>query len=176
MYVWFWLGWEDQSVPDNIEFIKTFKERVMDCELQYWANEMRTVQKLRSYCLFKEERIEEVYLTLDIPRRFKVCLARFRTGSHNFQIEIGRHNNIPHEDRICEFCWLNSGSRFIEDEFHVLFQCSVYDEIRGWYLKKHYSSANEYAFKSIMKSDDKLCIIDVANFIVNVFKMRKDMM
>ena len=66
------------------------------------------MSKLKSYCLYKEIRTEEMYLTLNIPRRLKICLARFRTGSHNFQIEVGRHNNVAPEDRLCEFCKNNS--------------------------------------------------------------------
>lgn len=54
--------WEEQNVADNAAFIKVFRERIQDCELQRWASEVRDTAKLRTYRLFKEERIEEFYL------------------------------------------------------------------------------------------------------------------
>ena len=46
----------------------------------------------------------ELYLLLDIPRRLRNCLARFRTSSTNLEIEKGRHLGIAREDRLCRHC------------------------------------------------------------------------
>ena len=96
--------WENQNVLDIGAFIKIFTERVKDCELQLWSRNIHSLPKLRTYCLFKEARNEELYLSLPIPRRLRVALARFRTDSHSFETETGRHYNIAPEDRLCKLC------------------------------------------------------------------------
>ena len=60
--------------------------------------------KLRLYCKFKEDKQEELYLSLPIPMRLRIDLARFRTTSHNLEVEMGRHNNISFEDSLCQLC------------------------------------------------------------------------
>jgi hypothetical protein len=41
------------------------------------------------------------------------------------EIEKGRHQNIPLNERICKLCKLE-----IEDEIHVLLQCPILDSFR----------------------------------------------
>ena len=57
--------------------------------------------KLRLYCKYKEHKEEELYLFLPIPVRLRRDLAHFRTTSHNLEVEMGRHNNVSFEDRLC---------------------------------------------------------------------------
>ena len=67
--------------------------------------------KLRLYCKYKEDKQEELYLSLPIPMRLRRDLARFRTTSHNLEVEMGRHNNISFEDRLCQCC--------VEDQIYL---------------------------------------------------------
>ena len=51
-----------------------------------------------------------------------------RTGRflrHNLEIEKGRHQNIPLNERICKLCKLE-----IEDEIHFLLQCLILNSFR----------------------------------------------
>ena len=88
-------------------------------------------------------------------------------------IEKGRHDNLQIEDRLCVFCG-HYNIRAIEDEYHVLFECCVYEEIRNLYLRKHFSCVNQFNFILLLTSAD--CILDVANYISGVFKMRKSLL
>ena len=76
----------------------------MHCEFQRWSSQVCNMPKLRLYCKFKEDKQEELYLSLPIPMRLRRDLARFRTTSHNLEVEMGRHNNISFEDRLCQLC------------------------------------------------------------------------
>jgi hypothetical protein len=58
------------------------------------------MSKLRMYCLFKEDRSSELYLTLPIPRKLKIALARIRTGNHGLEIEIARHHDVEPKVRL----------------------------------------------------------------------------
>ena len=91
--------------------------------------------KLRLYCKYKEDKQEELYLSLPIPMRLRRDLARFRTTSHNLEVEMGRHNNVSFEDRLCQLCG-RSNIFAVEDEFHVVFHCEAYNDIRHVYIDK----------------------------------------
>ena len=106
-----------------------------DCELQLWKTDVQSMPKLRTYSLFKETREKELYLSLSIPRKLKTALARFRTGSHSLEIEVGRHKKLSTEDRLCKFCGLSNNSIVVEDEYHVLFHCLAYNDIRNMYIE-----------------------------------------
>ena len=64
----------------------------------------------------------------------------------------------------------------VEDELHVVFHCEAYNDIRQVYIdKKVLSCANEYSFISLMKTDNSDDIINFANFISCLFKIRKQL-
>ena len=165
--------WERQSVQNDGAFIRIFSERVHDCELQLWNSDMHSMPKLKTYRLFKEIREKELYLTLNIPRRLRVSLARFRTGSHNFEVERGRHYNMNVEDRLCRFCGTMNNLVCIEDEYHVLFHCIAYKDIRNMYIGEEICTRNLHNFVSIMKANNPQVIVKLAHFINSMFKTRK---
>ena len=53
-----------------------------------------------------------------------------RRSAHNLNIEIGRHDNTLQENKLCYLC----NSQAVEDEFHFIMMCPVYDELRHTYL------------------------------------------
>ena len=77
-------------------------------------------KKLKLYSRYKESRSEELYLSLPIPRRLRVDLARYRTTSHSLEIQLGRHYNIARSDRLCKLCTRLSQTRGV----HKLKLCS----------------------------------------------------
>ena len=103
-----------------------------------------------------------------------MALARFRTGSHSLEIEAGRHKNINIEDRLCKYCGLNNNAIVIEDEYHVLFHCAAYNDVRDMYINRELISLpNSHSFVSIMKSTNTQEIINLAHFVCSMFKIRK---
>ena len=40
--------------------------------------------------------------------------------------EVGRYHKLPYEQRICLFCT----SKKVESEFHFLFECQFYNDLR----------------------------------------------
>ena len=57
----------------------------------------------------------------------RVCISRYRTGSHNLKIESGRITSTDREERLC-LC--NTGIQSIS---HVLLHCPMLDTIREKY-------------------------------------------
>ena len=70
----------------------------------------------------------------------RVLLTRYRCGSHNLKIEVGRLCNpkIPREDRLCK---CNNGVQSLR---HCLFDCELLREV----YEEHDYSTIEEAFNS----------------------------
>ena len=81
---------------------------------------MSTMPKLRTLglVLFKNNLSVENYLSLHIPRRLRVALAKCRVGSHDLEIERGRYAKVPVNERFCKLL-LTLNENHIEDEYHV---------------------------------------------------------
>jgi hypothetical protein len=52
------------------------------------------------------------------------ALTRLRLSAHHLSVETGRWGNISLSDRSCHTC------QKLEDEFHLLFECKMYNSIR----------------------------------------------
>ena len=166
--------WEMQYIGDESKFLSEFKRRLLDCNMQEWHESMSEMSKLRSLCLYKTEFGTEPYLFLYIPQRLRSSLAKLRIGSHDLEIECGRHQNIPVKERLCKLCY--SLNRIcIEDEHHVLLQCPFYDELRDLYLNLGNEPKTVYTFVKLMSmQNDQL--INLASFAANMFKLRRALM
>jgi hypothetical protein len=53
--------------------------------------------------------------------------TRLRVSKHYLQIEIGRYQNIPREERLCKIC----NSEEVENETHLLLSCKAYEQSRA---------------------------------------------
>ena len=74
-------------------------------------------------------KIHPVYNTTSyIDERKRVVFTRFRVSSHSLKIETGRWSRIDSEDRVCD---CDRGG--VQDERHILFNCSKTTDVRGRY-------------------------------------------
>ena len=141
--------------------------------------------KLRTYSLFKSEYKYEPYLDIIKDPKKRFMYTKFRISAHDLNIEKQRYvkPRIPPSKRLCEMCNLKK----VEDEFHVLFHCTKYTELRLKYI----TSIPEYnlllnnnldlcvtvsdkdKLNTIMNSVNKETIISVANFIFDMNILRK---
>ena len=53
-----------------------------------------------------------------------------RLSSHSLSMETGRYQGINTVNRLCQFCKSD-----VEDEFHFVLKCPVYDCFRKLYVK-----------------------------------------
>ena len=113
------------------------RENLMEMYAEAWSEEVNKVgskngtglNKLRSYKMFKQTyKCEEYVNNKDIRYGDRRALAQMRCGSAPINIELGRYRNgvyLPAEMRLCPIC--NEG---VEDEKHVILECSFYDDLR----------------------------------------------
>ncbi len=59
-------------------------------------------------------------------RKHRSYLAQYRCGILPLSIETGMWESMPLEDRICKMC----DCLVVEDEYHFIFHCSLYNNIR----------------------------------------------
>jgi len=88
--------------------------------------------KLRTYARFKFSLAQETYLSVNMPRKMRSFLSRFRMGVAPLQIEIGRRRD--QEDvaaRACPVC-----GAAVEDEQHFLMACPLYEDVRRGLLEE----------------------------------------
>lgn len=122
----------DISNPISKSFSNSISNKMMEKFEVDWSNMLNTDSsrrgnggnKLRTYKLFKTEFKVEEYCQILLPLKHRSAFAKFRCGVAPIKIETGRYENLAVEERICPFC------NNIEDEMHVILDCSVYDDLR----------------------------------------------
>ena len=102
--------------------------------------------------MIKEDIYVENYVMTNMPFHHRQKLAMLRTGCLPIQIEMGRRLNIPLNQRICQFCHMNS----VEDEIHLLLECPLYDDIR--FTVTRYVQDNTTSLK-----DQYICLLSNPN-------------
>ena len=125
-----------ETVQQKCE-IKLLESKLMEKYVEKWSDCLNKVEsntgvgfnKLRTYCGFKQVFGVEPYVrNRNIHFRDRQALARIRCGTAPIAIELMRYSNstyIPCTERICSLCSLG-----IEDEFHFIMLCDLYDDIR----------------------------------------------
>ena len=78
----------------------------------------------------------EKYLQILSNDSLRKHLSSFRLVSHRLEIEMGRHNNIPREQRFCKVCNMQQ----TESEYPFLLVCPAYNDLRVKFLPRYYMS------------------------------------
>ncbi len=133
--------------------LENLRRKIKENYALVWKQNVTNYPKLRTYLDFKETLEKEKYLTFDFSRRERSLLAQLRFGILPIRIETGRFVGETPDERLCIYCDKN----VIEDEYHYIFYCDFYAEIRistlGFRILTHDISPQD-ASKIIMK--DKL--------------------
>ena len=126
--------WLAQGVGSIAIFINIFKQRVKDIFSQEWHARLDNSSRARFYNQISSFNYQ-VYLDKLQVDKFRKSLCRLRLASHRLEIETGRWTKpikTPLEDRKCKLCGI------LEDEYHFVFECSLYLELRKKYISKYY--------------------------------------
>ena len=161
--------WEAQSVPDKKLFLREYTQRLKDQYVQNWKQECVNNTKLSlSYIQFKMNFGLEPYVNCIDIRKYRRFIINFRESSHSLNIEMGRHQGIPREERFCKNC-----RNTIEDEYHFLLICPLYTDIRKRFLPEKYTHyPNRFKFNVLLASKCETLIRNTSMFLFNAFKLR----
>ena len=86
--------------------------------------------KLRTYRKFKHSYSTEPYVKIITSKKYRSAYAKFRCGVAPLKIETCRYglNRIPVEERLFESC------QVVEDKFHVMMVCPLFNDIRSQFI------------------------------------------
>ena len=118
-------------------FIPVFKTRLIDTFLVGMRNELNASSSMSLYRELSQTFEISPYLINLNNRKYRNTIAKFRLSSHQLRIETGRHT--PRIDRQLRKCFLCTNDE-IEDEFHFVFICPIYQELRSQYIPRYYYS------------------------------------
>ena len=141
-----------------------------------WNAERQINRKLSFNNSIKETFKPELYLSIDLGYWESKHIAQFRTSSHSYNIETGRHgqkiNSIV--NRLCPNCSPNADDTMtllaellffepiLENELHILIYCPSYSVLRD-NLKNASKTALQDDLKSFFHSEPT--IRDISNFL-----------
>ena len=115
-------------------FIPIFKMRLIDD----FIVEVRTGLESNSSMTFYREincafELQSYLLKIHNSKQ-RQALPKLRLSSHGLLIQTGGHIGIERQNRKCNFCNTND----LEDEYHFVLICPLYDDIRSNYIKRYF--------------------------------------
>ena len=122
--------------------------------------------KLRFYKMFKTNLIREPYLDIIKDFHLRKCMAKFRCSDHKLEIEVGRHEKLKVEKRICKACDANE----VETELHFLTCCTLYEDLRCRYFGNAHKEVDEWL--DILRCKEKMTLFNLANYLTKALKRR----
>ncbi len=158
-----------------------------------WRSSIQSSNKLSFYCSVKTDFVWEKYL--DVAKTFdnRRAAARIRCSSHKLNCELGRHKNIPKENRTCDHCVaVCVPNPPIEDEDHVLHSCPLSETLRSKfrhtftkatlkdpnpniariYLKRDADTHNECPVNASTSSKEEICAIRISTRVIeDIYKL-----
>ncbi len=164
--------WENQQFINHNAFVTEFKQRVTDCFLQKWREDIHSNSVMIFYKHIKVNFEYENYLDIVHNTQLRKCLTRIRLGSHGLRIETGRYgrNRIERNQRICTLC--DSGE--IEDAYHFVIICPFLNHFRSKYIARYYRQRpSVFKFTSLLATHHKKTIVNLCKYLKDAFEFRK---
>ena len=110
---------------------------------------------------------------MDLSPEVKCDFSKLRLSNHILEIEKGRFTKIHKDSRFCKYCKNQS----IEDEFHFILSCRLYNDNREKLFRKIYT--NNPIFEHLDDKEKFLYVmqyrtnaIDILQFVSENFKRR----
>ena len=103
--LWHGLGhtWENQGVENTSQFLRAFKQRLIDCFLQDWNSSIMSSDRYAFYSFFKQLHEHTPYLTTVKNTVIRKALNRIRLGVSALRSHRCRYSKVP-VNLDCPFC------------------------------------------------------------------------
>ena len=162
--------WLQPGVGNSELLVYIFKRIINDVTVQQWHTEIQENRKLNVLSQVKEILEIETYLSCVTLKHHRTALSKFRCSNHKLAIERLR-GTVDREFRFCKYC-VNNGQNVIEDEYHLLAVCPLYNVVRNVYLSNHLHQ-NNVAFNNVMSSQNEDLLRKLARFTYHALKIHK---
>ena len=119
-------GLHDSFINNSIVNTSIIKDTLYSLHQNKWSQDILYKPKLRTFVTIKSCYGSEKYVCAPLSKRQRSLCAQLRSGILPLHLETGRYRGVIEEERICTYCDLND----IENEFHFMFYCPLYHELR----------------------------------------------
>jgi hypothetical protein len=146
------------------------RQRLKDIFLQNIFSFFNASSKCRIYKYICYGLDLQPYLTKPIPDQYKECISKSKLSCHMLEIEKGRYFNIPECNRKCKLC----SNIAIEDEYHFIFICPVYENLRKLYIfdKYYYEKPSMYKLLQLFSNTNTSVICNFGKFLYKASKLK----
>ena len=117
------------------------------------------------YNKIKHDIVLEEYLIREKNFKNRQLIAKFRTSDHCLQIETGRYNNIPRQQRLCTTC------NILENEYHFFLNCHLNQQPRNLLINTIENKCPSFTNMSPMNRRGQV-IIPTAHYSDSLFLRR----
>lgn len=165
--------WNNPYSVNLDTFHLCFKQRVFDVFKQKWHTDIDNARSLVLYKEIKQSFEYENYLD-GLPSKSRVALSQLRLSSHQLRIETGRYSQhrIDRSLRICTLC----DKRDLEDEYHFVLICPIYNIIRQKYIRPfYYTRPSMYKFINLMQTTKMSTLRNLGKYVQESFALRKSL-
>ena len=152
--------------------------------IELWETERLSNKKLCFYNTIKDNFMEEKYLQLAQKRNQGKAadLAKLRMSAHRLQIEVGRYQHNPPEERVCHLCTTTNETTIeaffqlpflelvVETKEHFLQECPFYTDIRKSLPMNKWSQQNNLL---LLLKDDASTLL-ATRFVSKLFGKREE--
>ena len=159
--------WQNQGVGNKVHFRKSLKQRLVDVYQQEWFSDINSSQRFSLYKMFKHSFVFESYLDFVNIQSFRTILTHFRFGISDLKSHRNRYNTNDANNN-CPFC-INED----ENEYHFLYRCPKYENIRPVILKNIENVHEQTHFNSLLLCEKENKTKQLSWFLFKAFDMRK---
>lgn len=164
-------AWLFQDVGNSNIFLSLVKQRLKDQFLRNWNFSISAISRADLYKHMHTSGFRfQPYLDVLTIDKFRIALTKLRLSSHRLLIETGRWekpNIIPRDQRLCRNC------NVLEDEFHFVCECSLYNDLRCQYIPFYYRRRpSMYKFIEMLTSENAKLLKCLSTFISKAFEVR----
>lgn len=158
--------WLYQGVANAKLFLNEFQQRVYDNALQNWNNSVRNSSQSLMYRNLKPTMEYSPYLKIIAQPKYRYAFTKFVTKNHKLAVVTGAWHKprpIPFRERLCTVC------RKLEDEYHVVMECSKFTRLRERYISETFwRRPSMYKFMSLISSIDPPTLQNLAIFVYKI--------
>ena len=146
--------WYSQTV--NSDILQFIKQRLYDQEKQRILSNISDMKIFFLYKYIIDKITWQHYLKKCIPKKYVKYITLLRLSSHSLSMETGRYQGINTVNRLCQF-----SKSDVEDEFHFVLKCPVYDCFRKLHIKSIIELTHPYSHLYIYYALRilKICVI-----------------
>jgi hypothetical protein len=142
-----------------------FKDKIKRClkdqYLQSWYTHVNEDPICFNYRMFKDVFGPDPYLTV-LPHNCMIAMLKFRTTNNSVPVNKLRYSRVVRNERICRKCLLNE----IGDEFHYLFVCPFFNNIRVECLPRYFwVRPNAQKFGLLFSSRNKKLLLKIKHLL-----------